>query len=192
MKRKRSARQDSGAVPISLPSGSLDGPMGPKLLERRITISWTCSVTVRDIDPKGIREHMEATCRKHGRERDGAKLASTVEAQAEVQRKLLQAVLAEPDILERYLLSEMGELLIEEVRDELLASDEDPDEILVPAIETLPLGARQYLEAAAEDGFLEENTEHFRRAIEISDSELTVEGLDDEGPDEACVSVTQA
>lgn len=185
MKRKRPARHDRDAVPITLPPGSLDGPLGPKLLEKRITISWSCSVTIRDIDPKAIREHMEATCRKHGRERDGAKLANTVEAQAEVQRKLLQTVLAAPEILDRYLRSEIGGLLIDEMQDELVESEEDPDEILASAIEALPLGARQYLQEAAEDGFLEENTEQFRRAIEISDSELTVVGLDDEESDQA-------
>lgn len=184
MKRKRSARHDSDAVPITLPPGSLDGPLGPKLLEKRITISWSCSVTIRDIDPKVIREHMEATCRKHGRERDGAKLADTVEAQADVQRKLLQAVLAAPELLERYLLSEVGGLLIDEVHDELVASEEDPDEILASAIEALPSGARQYLQEAAEDGFLEENTEQFRRAIEFSASEMTIEGLDDKESDQ--------
>ena len=93
--------------------------------------------------------------RQHGRESDGLALVKTVESQAEMQRKLVQSLLADPELLEQYLLNAVAAPLIEDAQDNMIAEGGSP-EILAPAIATLSPKERQYLEDAAEDDLFDE------------------------------------
>ena len=166
---RRQARQNPEEGIIGLPANSLDGPMGPKLLEKKFRMVLDLSVTVKDIDPAAIRQHMEKTCRQQGREQAALRLADSIEAQAKLQQKLLQAVLAHPPTLERLLRSWAVDIL----RD--MQDAGETYEILAPVIATLAPEEVQFLQDAENDGVFSENTDHFTRAIVVSDPTVTFE-----------------
>lgn len=103
-------------------------------------------MTIRDIDPEGIWRRYEQLGRQHGQESDDLASAGSVKAHAEMQRKLLHAVLAQPELLDRFLRHMVGQQALDDTQDELCAQEED-EELLAPAFATLTPQQRQFLES---------------------------------------------
>lgn len=179
-RRSKHRPQPPAATPadsdhILLPPFALDGPLGQTLQEKRIRISWEFTVRIQDIDPKAIRSHLEEVCRKHGQERAGQLVAEDVEAKAEMQRKILHSLLADPELLDRNLRHQIGELLVDDANDQLVAPSWE--EVLEPAIRSLSPDEQECLQGAIDEDLLMENIGHLVRAIDISPSDMRIEEL---------------
>jgi hypothetical protein len=89
---------------------------------------------------------------------------------AERQKRLLHALLANPDVLEKYVRKEVVGLFEvhanEEIK-ELFDSDEDEQELLMPVIDGLNKEDSEVFSSAIEDGLFSENTSEFSECFTI-------------------------